>query len=144
MASTVWKGQLTFGLVSFPVRLVRAARKDRIPLRYVREIPSSVSIEDNEPPLPRPSHGIALADGDDHEDVSEAPSNTLIAPLRQAYVSDQNEESLAQSQLQRGYEVAPGQFAVVRSEELRRLRQPTSPAMEIVRSVHLDEIGSGF
>ena len=41
MANTVWKGQLTFGLVSFPVRLVRAARKERIPLRYMREVESS-------------------------------------------------------------------------------------------------------
>ena len=49
MANTVWKGQLTFGLVSFPVRLVRAARKDRIPLRYVREVgpPESQDEEKN-------------------------------------------------------------------------------------------------
>ncbi len=47
MANTVWKGQLTFGLVSFPVRLVRAARKDRIPLRYVRELDSPQSPTDD-------------------------------------------------------------------------------------------------
>jgi non-homologous end joining protein Ku len=36
MASTIWKGPITFGLVSFPVRLQKAARKERIALRYVR------------------------------------------------------------------------------------------------------------
>ena|SRR5438309_518514 len=46
MANTVWKGQLTFGLVSFPVRLMRAARKDRIPLRYVRQGESLPSKEE--------------------------------------------------------------------------------------------------
>src|SRR3954451_21660291 len=30
MASTVWKGHLTFGLVSFPVRLYSAARSESI------------------------------------------------------------------------------------------------------------------
>src|ERR1700691_3724535 len=37
MASTIWKGNLTFGLVSFPVRLVKAARRERVALKYVRE-----------------------------------------------------------------------------------------------------------
>jgi DNA end-binding protein Ku len=35
MPATVWKGLLTFGLVSIPIRLHRAARKERIPLHYV-------------------------------------------------------------------------------------------------------------
>ena len=30
MAVTVWKGHLTFGLVAIPVRLLRAARRERI------------------------------------------------------------------------------------------------------------------
>lgn len=35
MASTVWRGYLTFGLVSLPVRLFRAARPERIQLRQI-------------------------------------------------------------------------------------------------------------
>src|SRR5207302_10577354 len=30
MASTVWKGHLTFGLISIPVRMTTAARSERI------------------------------------------------------------------------------------------------------------------
>jgi DNA end-binding protein Ku len=41
MASTIWKGQLSFGLVNIPVRLQRAGRKERIPLHYVSEVPHS-------------------------------------------------------------------------------------------------------
>ena len=33
MASTVWRGFITFGLVSVPVRLFRAARAERVSLR---------------------------------------------------------------------------------------------------------------
>ena len=35
MASTVWKGHLTFGLVSIPVRLVRAARAEQVNSRQL-------------------------------------------------------------------------------------------------------------
>jgi DNA end-binding protein Ku len=35
MASTVWKGNIAFGLVSIPVRLVRAARRERVRFRQV-------------------------------------------------------------------------------------------------------------
>src|SRR2546428_12833982 len=33
MASTIWKGFVTFGLISIPVRLYRAARPERVKLR---------------------------------------------------------------------------------------------------------------
>ena len=35
MPSIVWKGHLTFGLVSIPVKLFRAARRERLSLHYV-------------------------------------------------------------------------------------------------------------
>ena len=35
MASTVWKGFVTFGLISIPVRLLRAARPERVKLRQL-------------------------------------------------------------------------------------------------------------
>ena len=35
MPSIVWKGHLTFGLVSIPVKLYRAARRERVRMNYV-------------------------------------------------------------------------------------------------------------
>ena len=35
MPSIVWKGHLTFGLVSIPVKLYRAARRERVRMHYV-------------------------------------------------------------------------------------------------------------
>ncbi|HVV45638.1 MAG TPA: Ku protein [Bryobacteraceae bacterium] len=129
VASTVWKGQLTFGLVSFAVRLVRAARKDRIPLRYVRQTRSPAPTEP----------GI-------HEDEPEASvtPETIAAPVRQTYIAPDDEQPVSAGELQRGYEVEPGRFAVLRSEEIQRLRQPTSSEMQIVRSVRMEEIDPVF
>ncbi len=150
MANTVWKGQLTFGLVSFPVRLVRAARKDSIPLRYVREIEppethndvhgkgSAFSSRSRTPEETEPD------DQDDRAIASGRTPDTIVQPVRQTYVTDEDDRPSAARDLERGYEVSPGQFAVVRAEELRRLRQPTSSTMEIVRSVRMDEIDPVF
>src|SRR5579884_2328630 len=38
MASTVWKGYLTFGLISVPIRLFVAARTDRVSFHQVHEV----------------------------------------------------------------------------------------------------------
>lgn len=139
MASTVWKGQLTFGMVSIPVRLVRAARKERIKLRYVRELPSGTGEPDDS------------RDEDEHDEPSRAisestsePAHGEIVPVRQTYVAQGDDESFSPAQLQRGYEVAPEQFVVVQPEELRRLRKATSPDMQVLRSVKLQEIDPVF
>lgn len=41
MASTVWKGYITFGLISIPVRLFAAARTDRISFNMLHEVCST-------------------------------------------------------------------------------------------------------
>jgi hypothetical protein len=38
MASTVWRGHITFGLISVPVRLVRAARSERVRMRELYKV----------------------------------------------------------------------------------------------------------
>ena len=37
MANSVWKGHLTFGLVSIPVKLYRAARPEKLSFRQIHE-----------------------------------------------------------------------------------------------------------
>ncbi len=38
MASTVWKGYLTFGLISVPIRLFAAARREHISFHMVHKV----------------------------------------------------------------------------------------------------------
>jgi DNA end-binding protein Ku len=145
MASTIWKGQLTFGLVSFPVLLQKAARRERIALKYVREArgaaagqsePSEAEDEPDEPKRAPPA------------DVSRAPAPSRtqgeILPVRQGYFSVDQSAPSAAADLQRGYEVAPDKFVVVHSEELKKLRKETSPDMQILRSVRMQEIDPVF
>ncbi len=57
MASTVWRGQLTFGLVSLPVRLYTAARRERVRMHYVKQTAAAEPEPDagSEPPAePQP------------------------------------------------------------------------------------------
>ncbi|HVW07751.1 MAG TPA: Ku protein [Bryobacteraceae bacterium] len=128
VGSTVWKGQLTFGLVTFAVGLVRAARKERIPLRYVRRAE------------PAPER---FAQTEDRKPAT-IEAEPAIEPVRQIYTTPDEAEPVAAAELQRGYEVAPGRFAVMRAEELQRLRQPTSSEMQILRSVRMEEIDPVF
>ena len=37
MATSIWKGHLTFGLVSIPVKLYRAARAEKVGFRQVHQ-----------------------------------------------------------------------------------------------------------
>src|SRR5215469_13506504 len=50
MAATVWKGHLSFGLVSIPVKLYRAARAEKVSFRQLHRPAQS---EDQEP-FPEP------------------------------------------------------------------------------------------
>src|SRR5437763_6288997 len=45
MAASVWRGRITFGLVSIPVRLVKAARRERTRFRRVQR--QQAAIEDD-------------------------------------------------------------------------------------------------
>ncbi len=46
MASTVWRGFITFGVISIPVRLYRAARAERVGLRRLRRENPAAKFED--------------------------------------------------------------------------------------------------
>src|SRR5277367_588638 len=58
MASTVWKGHLTFGLVSFPVRLFTAARGETISFNQLHKADNSrvkqmIFCQAEDKPIPR-------------------------------------------------------------------------------------------
>src|SRR4051794_30834833 len=65
MAQTVWRGHLTFGLVSFPVRLYKAARAEKVSLRRLSRpsAPPPPVCEDEDPdPPPPPRRGQKAAE----------------------------------------------------------------------------------
>jgi DNA end-binding protein Ku len=150
MPSIVWKGHLTFGLVSIPVKLFRAARRERVRLHYVHRPESAESptiapmsargseLSESEPPSRRFEPAPAKPESE------TAPPPAPVTRVRQSLITTRDEQPISRADVLRGYEVEPDQYVVVDRDELRRLQRRTSPTMEIVRSVRLSEIDPVF
>src|SRR5712672_1214374 len=134
MASSVWRGQLTFGLVSFPVRLQIAARRERVRMHYLRRAPKPEPVDAEEPLNARGERSVAEGPSD-----AEAPAPP-VTRIKQEFLAQTDQRPVPRQELLRGYEVAPEQYVTFSNEELRKLRPTTSPDMQILRSVRLSEI----
>ncbi len=127
MASTVWRGHLAFGLVSFPVRLYRAARAEKVSFRRLRRTAA--------PPPPPPE------DEEEETPVVQAP---VVERTHNTITSTDNEQPVTREELVKGYEYGKGQYVVLEDEELRRVTPSTSREMQIVDFVNLSEIDPIF
>jgi DNA end-binding protein Ku len=145
MPSIVWKGHLTFGLVSIPVKLYRAARRERVKTHFVHrheepapEVSPLFRYRGNEPNEPerQPPH----RDIEDAEQATPPP----VSRVRQALVTREDEQPVSRAEVLRGYEIEPSQYVVLERDELKSLQRRTSTNMEIVRSVRLAEIDPVF
>jgi DNA end-binding protein Ku len=153
MPSIVWKGQLTFGLVSIPVKLYRAARRERVRMHYVsRHEATEQSAEEPEispAELPMKSlerapqrlEAFPLRTEPEREAVPQPPPP--VTRVHQALVTPED-RAISPAEVLRGYEVEPDRYVVFNREELKGLQRKTSPTMEIVRSVKLAEIDPVF
>jgi DNA end-binding protein Ku len=150
MASTIWKGHLTFGLVSIPVRLIRAARAEHVKLRQLYRA---------QKPTPVPEHAkpSVLAPLDARHEpgarvgspaqlaakagpISDAEPEVQIAPVRRVFQSADEGAPVQTSDLVKGYEFEKGQYVVVEEQELRALVPQTSTEIQIVEFVRFQEI----
>lgn len=150
MPSIVWKGHLTFGLVSIPVKLFRAARKERVSLHYVHrpepreEPPDEPVSEGGLEPVKFDTRSSRLETAPPPAEPEEVAPPPPVTRVRQALVSDADEQPIRRADVLRGYEVEPDRYVVFDRDELRGLQRRTSPTMEIVRSVRLSEIDPVF
>ena len=150
MPSIVWKGHITFGLVSIPVKLHRAARKERVRLHYVHRPQATEPA--HEVPVVNPTGLAALKPSADRiKDLGGIPSKTgaalttaPVSRVRQTLVTSADEKPVTRGELLRGYEVEPDRYVVFNPDELKGLQRRTSPNMEIVKSVRLAEIDPVF
>ncbi len=145
MASTVWRGNIAFGLVSIPVRLVRAARRERIQFHHVyRPDPASAerrqrSAEPDAEPEP------------DIERAAEASGDAPVQRVRttavvtQEMVTRENDSApfptaVQPSDILKGYEVEPNRYVTFQRQEMKALKPETSTAVEIASFIHLEEV----
>src|SRR5438045_2730039 len=102
MAASVWRGRITFGLVSIPVRLVKAARRERTRFRRVQRVRADSTTESDshpseipvQPPrvLEFPSAGKNIAAAPDKdESPNHPPVEETVVRVRNAPVSELTE-----------------------------------------------------
>jgi len=136
MASTVWRGYISFALISIPVRLFRAARAERISLRRLyragdKREPASAS-EPASPPEP-----VTLPEPATRNSPREMP---VLAPVQQASVLTGRDRALPETSIVKGYEYEKDRFVAIEPDELKSAAIKTSTAMEIQEFVLLAEI----
>ncbi len=146
MASTVWRGYITFGLISIPVRLFRAARAERVGLRRLYRAEDRAESEPEIAPDTRPERslkavpprsGTALVAAEPEIAPAKLP---YVAPVEQVSVRKGSDEPLPAKSVVKGYEYEKDRFVVLEAEELKSLAPKTSTAMEIQEFVELASI----
>ncbi len=138
MATTVWKGHLTFGLVSIPVRLVRAARPEKVNLRQLyRAAPTNGAEEKEEA---RVSHAQSAAAFSQPFMAEEEPELAPVSRVQQRALDPVEQTPIPQSEILKGFEYAKDQYVVIDKEDIRKLTPKTGTEMQIVEFVRLAEI----
>jgi DNA end-binding protein Ku len=152
MAASIWRGRITFGLVSIPVRLVKAARRERTRFRRVQRVrPEDAAVDDDSdvPEAPVPPSKILKFPPAEEKGFKPAIGGTLAAipsaeetvvRVRNAPISGLTEEAVDRTEILKGYEVAKDEYVVLAPEEVAALRPRTSSELEIESFVKVEEI----
>jgi DNA end-binding protein Ku len=138
MASTVWRGYISFALISIPVRLFRAARAERISLRKLyRAADQRGPVSAPEPASPAEPVSVSTPEPATRNPPRELP---VLGPVQQASVLSGSDRALPQTSIVKGYEYEKDRFVAIEPEELKSAAIKTSTAMEIQEFVPLAEI----
>jgi DNA end-binding protein Ku len=140
MPSTVWRGRIAFGMVAIPVRLYKAARRERIRFHHVYAPEPEPEYEPE--PLSKKGRGIV------HEFPAPArpsPEYEQVSRVRESVGSgDGDARPVPRSEILKGFEASKDQYVVFKPSEIAALRPPTSSELEIVEFVKLAEIDPIF
>ncbi len=158
MATTIWKGHLSFGLVTIPVKLYRAARAEKVSFHQLYRAPAAPQTTQEKVPLEehssRPVRGFKAPISTASAVEAEARRQPLPEPepqlsrVRQAAWVPPVEEApnaavsapVSRNDLVRGYEYEPDKYVVVSDEDLRGITPETRKQMQILEFVHFAEI----
>jgi len=141
MASSVWKGQISFGLVTIPVRLLRAARSERVPLRELYRVSATGSApgkpdeesgdEEDESPRPAPA---APARGPMRVALKGSKPETALPqvepvyePVRRVATGQASDEPAPAALITKGYEYEQGRYVTLERKELQLHRPAHLP-----------------
>lgn len=156
MAATVWKGHLTFGLISLPVRLHRAARAERVSFRqlygsgggrvkqvYIKEEDEGPEEAEDELPATTAHRGRVTEPAAFTERArASLPEPTPIrgrAPIP-ILPTAPSLPVVPRSELVKGYEYEKGRYVTVSKEDLEKITPQTAREMQILEFVKLAEV----
>lgn len=158
MASTVWRGYITFGLISIPVRLFRAGRAERVSLRRMYRAPSpgtrssepELSADEPEPePVPVRHKGPVAVAARRAESIAFPPlasppasvtASPVLEPVRQVSARSESGEPVPERSVVKGYEYEKDRFVALEPDELKTIVPKTATEMEIQEFVRLPEV----
>jgi DNA end-binding protein Ku len=150
MATTVWRGHLAFGLVTFPIRLYRAARAQKISFRRLYRPAQPPQIATAAEPAPerhapsgpqaRPSDAARRAAPPPGPLRSPAPEPEPVFRTRNEIVSAAGGERVSRDRVAHGFEYEKGRYVVLDDEEIRNITPQTSREMQVLEFVRFSEI----
>ncbi len=136
MATTIWKGHLSFGLVSIPVKLCRAARAEKVAFRQVHEASGSrVRQALYREPEAAPELEAAGEEQQELETPSAPGSNTVIP-----FPSQPKAVEVSRGELAKGYEYEPGRYLVLSRDDMESITPRTAYEMQILEFVQIAEV----
>ncbi len=148
MPVTVWKGHLTFGLVSIPVRLFRAAHAQRVILRQLYR-PTRPEERESAPTdalaaaasIPQRGPSTEGKRDTEPEQLRGGPT-ALVTPVKRVYLpadAGEHAQPIRKSDLVKGYEYA-NEYVVLDDRDLRDIASKTSTEMQIMEFVRFGDI----
>ena len=140
MATSVWKGHLTFGLVSIPVKLYRASRAEKVGFRQVHEATGTrvrqTLFREPEPSMSARARNRASSDSDGGLTTGISRTTQTLPATIPFPASVQ----VSRDELAKGYEYEPGRYLVLSREELEQITPRTAYEMQILEFVKLAEV----
>ena len=155
MAATVWRGRLAFGMVSIPVRLTKAARRERIRFHRVYR-PSAGRSEPPPEPEDEEQPGDAAVParppwtppqrGEEQRSpgAAEFSPPPALARVRHSKIAENTGRPIAPAEILKGFEVEKDRYVTFQPQEVAALRPRTSTELEIAEFVRLEEIDPLF
>jgi len=145
MAATLWKGHLSFGLVSIPIKLVRAARAEKIHMHNLHRATGSRVKQVFVPEAPEPEPQVT--------EPEPAPKRSTVVPFarenaRQPEAAFTNFPTPAppaptgvpKQDLVRAFEYEKDKYVAFEPEELQSIAPRNSTTMEILEFVKFEEV----
>jgi DNA end-binding protein Ku len=131
MATTLWKGRLTFGLVSIPVKLFRAARAEKVRMHHLQR-QSGARVRQVFVPAEETCKAEAAPATSARPAAVEEPGSAEPRGIPKQGIPKQD--------LVRGFEYAKDKYVEFEPAELEQIAPQNSSTMEIIEFVKFAEV----